>query len=101
MARVDSSGRITDHAITTALRWCPGDRLTITATDDAVFVHRDSSGSVFLPAKSCIALPTALRRYHHIHTGDRLLLAATPEDDVLAIYPLATVHHALTGGDPR
>jgi bifunctional DNA-binding transcriptional regulator/antitoxin component of YhaV-PrlF toxin-antitoxin module len=105
MCRTDSSGRVTDHTLTDALGWSPGDRLTITSTAHAVLVHREPDGTVSLPVKSCITIPAALRRRHHIHTGDRLLLAATPEDDLLAIYPLATVQGALAGqqagGDPR
>jgi hypothetical protein len=105
LCRVDSSGRVTDRTITTALHWHPGDRLTITTTADAILVHRDPEGTALLPAKPCIAIPAALRRHHHIHTSDQLLLAATPDADVLAIYPLTTVHRALTdhhiGGDPR
>jgi bifunctional DNA-binding transcriptional regulator/antitoxin component of YhaV-PrlF toxin-antitoxin module len=44
-------------------------------------------------------VPAALRRHHHIHTGDRLLLAATPETDRFVLYPLTTVHQALTHHD--
>ncbi|HEX5407758.1 MAG TPA: AbrB/MazE/SpoVT family DNA-binding domain-containing protein [Pseudonocardiaceae bacterium] len=101
MARVDSSGRVTDRSITTALHWHPGDRLTITAAVGAILVGRSYDGLTLLAVKSCITIPALLRRRHHIHTGDRVLLAADPGSDQLTIYPLATLHHALTGGDPR
>jgi hypothetical protein len=63
-----------------------------------VRIHRDPQGLLVLPTKPCIAIPAAERHHLHINTGDRLLLAAIPRDDLLTIYPLATVHHALARG---
>jgi hypothetical protein len=95
MARVDSSGRVTDRTISSALHWHPGDPLTITVTTGVVLIQRDPNGLLVLPTKPCISIPAAVRHHLRIATGDRLLLAATPDDDQLTIYPLATVHHAL------
>jgi hypothetical protein len=43
--RMDSSGRVADRAMTAALGWQPGDRLTVTATAGVV-TARDPSGMV-------------------------------------------------------
>lgn len=39
--RMDSSGRVADRAMTAALGWQPGDRLTFTAAAGMVTVRRD------------------------------------------------------------
>ena len=47
--RMDSSGRVADRAMTSALGWQPGDRLTLTAAG-LVIARRDPGGLVTMPA---------------------------------------------------
>jgi hypothetical protein len=42
--RIDASGRVTDQAITCALGWREGDRLTLTASPGVVTARRDLGG---------------------------------------------------------
>jgi len=96
MGSVDSSGRLCNRAITTALDWRPGDRLTMTADTGHVTARRDPTGMIILPHKpAAILIPAALRHRCGIATGDRVLLAATADQDVLVIYPMGAVHRAL------
>ena len=44
IGRIDSSGRIADRAVTTALGWRAGDRLTLTADAGVVTARRDPGG---------------------------------------------------------
>jgi hypothetical protein len=107
--RIDASGRVTDQAITCALGWREGDRLTLTAEPGVVTARRDPRGMVTVPARACIAIPAVLRRRCGLRAGDRVLLAAVPGQDMLAAYSFAVVDQALrahgtfphaTGGQP-
>jgi AbrB family looped-hinge helix DNA binding protein len=95
MGRLDASGRVADRSVTRALNWRPGDRLTLTATPTVVIARRDPAGMVTLTTRPYVVIPAALRRRCGLHTGDRVLLAATPRDDTLAVYPLSVVDHAI------
>ena len=50
--RIDESGRVADRAMTGALGWQPGDRLTFTAAAGVVIARRDPAGMVTMPAEA-------------------------------------------------
>ena len=77
--RIDASGRIADRVVTSALGWCGGDRLTLTADAGVVIARRDQGGMVTMPGRAYIAIPAALRRRCGLRPGDRVLLAAVPQ----------------------
>ncbi|HEY6495426.1 MAG TPA: AbrB/MazE/SpoVT family DNA-binding domain-containing protein [Trebonia sp.] len=95
IARIDSSGRICERAIITALGWAGGDLLTFTADAGVVTARRDPGGMVTLPASGYITIPAALRRRCGLCAGDQVLLAALPDQDSLAAYSLAVVDQAI------
>ena len=95
IGRLDASGRIADRAVTSALGWCGGDRLTLTADAGVVIARRDRPGMVTMPGRAYIAIPAALRRRCGLWPGDRVLLAAVPGDDMLAAYSFAVVDQAI------
>ena len=95
LGRIDSSGRIADRTVTTALGWRGGDRLTLTADAGVITARRDPGGMVTLPARAYIAIPAPLRRRCGLRPGDRVLLAAAPGDDTLTAYSLAVVDQAI------
>ena len=95
IGRLDASGRIADRAVTSALGWCGGDRLTLTADAGVVIARRDPGGMITLPGRAYIAIPAALRRRCGLRPGDRVLLAAVPGGDVLAAYSFAVVDQAI------
>jgi len=49
IGRIDASGRIADRAVTTALGWRGGDRLTLTADSGVVTARRDPGGMITPP----------------------------------------------------
>jgi hypothetical protein len=107
--RIDASGRVTDQAVSCALGWREGDRLTLTASPGIVTARRDPRGMITVPARACLAVPATLRRRCGLRPGDRVLLAAVPGQDMLAAYSFAVVDQALrahgtfpylTGGRP-
>jgi hypothetical protein len=107
--RVDASGRVTDQAVSCALGWREGDRLTLTAAPGIVTARRDPGGMITVPARGCIAIPAVMRRRCGLRAGDRVLLAAVPGQEMLAACSFAVVDQALrahgtfplaTGGQP-
>ncbi len=98
--RMDESGRVADRAMTGALGWRPGDRLTITVAAGVVVARRDPGGMVSMPAKPYLVIPAALRRRCGLRPGDRVLLAVFPAEHALAAYPFAVVDQALGAYTP-
>ena len=95
LGRIDSSGRICDQAIVTALGWAGGDLLTLTARAGVVTARRDPGGMVTLSGRAYISIPAALRHRCGLEAGDQVLLAALPGEDALAVYSLAVVDQAI------
>ena len=95
LGRIDSSGRICDRAIITALGWRGGDRLTLTAEAGVVTARLDPGGMITLPGRAYISIPAALRHRCGLRPGDQVLLAALPDEDTLAAYSLAVVDQAI------
>jgi hypothetical protein len=93
--RIDTSGRVTDQAISCALGWREGDRLTLTASPGVVVARRDPRGMLTVPARACFAIPAVLRRRCGLRAGDRVLLAAVPGQDMLGAYSFAVVDQAI------
>lgn len=98
--RIDSSGRVADRAVTAALGWLAGERLTLTASAGVVIARRDPAGMVTMPARPYIAIPAVLRRRCGLRPGDRVLLAVLPGEDALAAYSFAVVDQALRAHAP-
>ncbi len=100
LGRMDESGRVADRAMTSALGWQPGDRLTLTAAAGVVIACRDPGGMVTMPSKPYLMIPAALRRRCGLRPGDRVLLAVFPDRDALAAYSFAVVDQALRAHAP-
>ena len=92
---MDESGRVADRAMTSALGWRPGDRLTLTADAGVLFARRDPVGMVTMAGKPYLVIPAALRRRCGLRPGDRMLLAVFPARNTSAAYSLAVVDRAL------
>jgi hypothetical protein len=89
--RIDESGRVGDRATTAVLGWQAGDRLTFTASAGVAIARRDPGGLVTMSAKPYLVIPAALRRRCGLRTGDHVLLAASPGEDMLTAYSFAVV----------
>lgn len=100
IGRIDASGRVSDRAVTCALGWRGGDRLTLTADAGVVVARRDPGGMSVLPPREYLVIPAALRRRCGLRAGDLVLLAAVPGQNALAAYPIAVVDKALRAHVP-
>jgi hypothetical protein len=107
LAAVDRRGRIADHAIVHALGWHPGTRLDIRETRGLLLIHADPHGVFSVTNQGHLRLPAPVRHHCCLVPGDRVLLAAHPDRDLLVLHPpaalddmLAQRHAALLGGEP-
>ena len=98
--RIDASGRVADRVTIAALGWRGGDRLTVTAEAGVMIARRDPGGMVSVPPRPYVVIPAALRRRCGLRTGDHVLLAASPNEDMLAAYSFAVVDQALRAHAP-
>ena len=55
--RIDASGRVAGQAVSCALGWHEGDRLTLTASPGVVTARRDPGGMVTVPAGPASRFP--------------------------------------------
>jgi hypothetical protein len=67
----------------------------VTAEGGVMIARRDPGGMVTVPARSYVVSPAALRSRCGLRAGDRLLLAASPGEDMLAAYSFAVVDQAM------
>ncbi|MBQ6640301.1 MAG: hypothetical protein IJH84_04605, partial [Saccharopolyspora sp.] len=107
IAAVDERGRIAERSVTHALGWWPGQRLQVGMLSAATLAIRpDPGGLCTLTRRGHIPVPLSARRWCHVQAADRVLLAATPEHDLLVIYTMAALeamvtafHSPADGGD--
>lgn len=83
MGRIDASGRV-----------------ALTGTPGVILARRDPAGMLTLGRKPYVTIPAVLRTRCGLQPSDRVLLAATLDDDLLAVYPLSTLHQAIGGSRP-
>jgi hypothetical protein len=106
LAAVDCRGRVADRAVVHALGWTPGTRLDIRENRGLLVIRTDPHGVSRVTTQGHLRLPATVRHCCDLVPGDRVLLAADPERDLLIVHPpaalddLLTPYHAgLLGGD--
>jgi hypothetical protein len=103
--RWTKSGRVADRSVVRALGWCPGTRLDIREHRGLITIQPAGDGVHRIDDRGHLCLPLAARRWCHIATGDRVLLAADPTTAVVVAYPLPVlgqvlaIHATAAGGD--
>lgn len=95
MARLDSSGRVHDRTVLTALDWHPGQRVDITSLHDTIVVHANPAGLHTIGARGDLALPAAARALSGITANSRVVLAAIVDEHLLLVHPQTTVARLL------
>jgi hypothetical protein len=106
LATVDDRGRVADHAVVRALGWGSGTRLDVRESGGLVLVRADLQGVFSVTGQGYLRLPATVRHWCGLVPGDRLLLAADPDQGLLVVYPpvaldaMVTRFHAdMVGGD--
>lgn len=93
---VSHSGRVRDLTLLDALGWAPGDRTTTDIQDGAILLQRHPTGPHRINNRREAFLPAGARALLGIAANTRVLLAADPTRDILAIYPDTLVAAILT-----
>jgi hypothetical protein len=86
---MDRWGRLADRSPLLKLDWRPGVRLAIVLAGDVIVAAVERTGRYRLAAHGHLQLPASVRHAAHVQAGDRLLLAACHQRDLLIAYPPA------------
>ncbi|WP_134666070.1 MULTISPECIES: hypothetical protein [unclassified Amycolatopsis] len=92
---IDSRGRLADRSPLRVLGWTPDCTITITTVGRAVIVATRSAGPDAVTRQGHLRLPARVRHACRLSTGARLLVAASPDRDLLAAYPASSVEASL------
>ncbi|GAA0475759.1 hypothetical protein Aca07nite_84770 [Actinoplanes capillaceus] len=95
LATLDCHGRVADRKVMAALGWTTATALTIRQRNGLIVVGADRDGAFRLTAKLFLHLPVAVRGWCGLNTGDRVLLAAHPQQGRLYVHPPAVLDAAL------
>jgi bifunctional DNA-binding transcriptional regulator/antitoxin component of YhaV-PrlF toxin-antitoxin module len=100
MARLDWSGRVHQRALLQTLGWTARDTLDIIVVDTAILITPSPTGLHTLGPNTELTIPAAARHLSGIADGSRVLLAASPTQQILILHPVGTItallraHHA-------
>lgn len=103
---VDARGRVSDRAVVRRLGWQIGTRLQLRIVSGSVIIHARDDGLFTLTGQGYVRLPAPARHRCALHGGDKVLLAAEPQQNTLVIHTMPTVaaafrelHERLWTGD--
>ncbi|MCP2167832.1 hypothetical protein [Goodfellowiella coeruleoviolacea] len=106
VAALDTHGRCTDQTLIQSLGWAAGQGVDISAAHGVIVVRADDTGLHTLARRGHLRIPAPIRHWCDLAAGDRLLLAAVPDQQLLVIHTMAAVdvmlvnyYASLTGGD--
>ena len=91
LAAVDDRGRVADHAVVCALGWKAGTRLDVHESGGLVLVRADRQGVFSVTGQGYVRLPATVRHWCGLVPGDRVLLAADPDQGLLVVHPPAAL----------
>lgn len=96
IVKVDSSGRVADHTVMTALSWQPCAPLDFTITGESIVVRSIPDGLYSRTAQSCFTIPVRIRQRCRIRAGDRVVLAAIPHRNLIIVTGVRVLHDAMS-----
>ncbi len=96
LATIDCNGRLAETTVVRALGWAPGTRLDIHERGGLVLVVADRQGVFTLTGQGYVRLPATVRHWCTLVPGDRVLLAADPDQGLLVVHPPAALDAMIT-----
>jgi hypothetical protein len=97
---------VADRAVVGALGWVSGTRLSIRESGGLLVIRADTHGVFSVTKQGHLRLPATVRHCCGLVPGDRVLLAADPQRDLLIVHPPAALddlfaqcHAGLWDGD--
>lgn len=91
VAAIDASGRVREKTLLRALGWRTGEALDLRIADRIAALWPAPYGSIHVDCRDQFALPRGCRTLLGIESGDRVLLAASAELNVLFVYSTPVV----------
>ncbi|MBR7836927.1 hypothetical protein KDL01_26855, partial [Actinospica durhamensis] len=91
VAAIDASGRVREKTLLRALGWRAGEALDLRIADQTAALWPAPYGSIHVDSRDQFALPRGCRTLLGIEAGDRVLLAASTEINVLLVYSAPVV----------
>lgn len=92
IAAVNASGRVREQQlILKTLGWRAGDRTSSHVIADGIVIRREHDGHQLIDPRNQLLIPAGLRTLYRIGAGDRIVLVAIPEQEVLIVHPTAFV----------
>lgn len=105
LAAIDQWGRIIARTAMKAMGWPPGTRISYRENAGLVLVVNDQNGDYAVSDQGHLRLPYALRQWHGLHAGTRMLVVGDPEGQGLVIHlpsaldaMIARTHANVLGG---
>jgi hypothetical protein len=99
LSAVDARGRIADRAVMAALGWEPGRRLEVRAVRTLVTIRAAAGGTACVTSQGYLRLPALVRHLCGLRPGDRVLLVADPQNQMVRVYPPATLDRLFADED--
>jgi redox-sensitive bicupin YhaK (pirin superfamily) len=91
VAAVDGSGRVRERVLLAALGWGRGERLEVRVMENALVFSPGVNGSVEVDGRDQVALPSSCRAMLRISPGQRVVLVALPDVNLLLVHPVQVV----------
>lgn len=95
VSSIDVNGRLGDRSPLQTLGWGPGHPVAVSLASGTIVVASQPRSRVTVTRQGHLRLPTSVRRACRLEPGDRLLLAAYPDRDLLVAYTASTLDHML------
>lgn len=96
---IDERGRLAARSTVRQLGWTPGQMVSMVVQHGLVVIRRSRIG-YRTPKSGFIVLPSRIRNRVGLYAGDRVLLAASVDDEVLRVYPPRVLAAALCAYTP-
>ena len=92
---IDSRGRLADRSPLRILGWLPESSISINVVQGVVIVVTRSRGPGIITRQGHVRLPASVRHSCRLAPGARLLVAAYPDHDLLAVYTTSALEAML------
>ncbi|MGW6335924.1 AbrB/MazE/SpoVT family DNA-binding domain-containing protein [Nocardia rhamnosiphila] len=96
---IDERGRLAARTTVRRLGWAPGQMVSMEVKHGLVVMRRSRRGQRS-PKSGYVVLPARIRNRVGLYAGDRVLLAASLDDEVLRVYPPRVLAAALCAYTP-
>lgn len=91
VSTVDVRGRLAARTPVNVLGWAPQQKIAVSLVHGLVVATRQVNGYLSITRQGHLRLPSAVVRRLRVGVGDRMLLAACPESDLLAAFNMSAL----------